>query len=348
MRVMVTGSSGFIGSHLVVALINAGFEVHGLDNRAPGSSPGWTHHDCDLLDAARLQNVLSAVRPDVLVHLAARIDLDEKHDIGGYASNTTGVENLLSAVTAVPSIRRCVVTSTQLVCKVGYTPVHDLDYAPSTLYGESKIRTEKVWRDANGAGRTWCITRPTTIWGAGMNTHYLTFFRMVRDGRYFHIGDGATPKSYGYVGNAVHQYVRLIDAPTAAVHARTFYVADYEPVHLRDWAECFRRELGGPPIRSIPKLLARAAAFTGDALNTVGYKTFPFNSFRLNNVLTASTVPVENTRRVCGPLPFTMQAGVRDTAVWIRRALDAADHEGRGAPGSAPTPAVARRATSAP
>jgi GlcNAc-P-P-Und epimerase len=347
MRVMVTGSSGFIGSHLVDALLDAGHEVHGLDNRAPAANKGWTHHACDLLDAARLQKVLTAARPDVLVHLAARIDLDEKHDIGGYASNTTGVENLLSAVTAVPSIRRCVITSTQLVCKIGYTPVHDLDYAPSTLYGESKIRTEQVWRDADGAGRVWCITRPTTIWGAGMNPHYLTFFRMLRDGRYFHIGDGATPKSYGYVGNAVHQYVRLTDAPAADVHARTFYVSDYEPVLLREWAECFRRELGGPPIRSIPKLLARAGAFTGDALNAVGYKTFPFNSFRLNNVLTASTVPVENTRRVCGPLPFTMQSGVRHTAVWIRRSLGAAGDNGHD-PGSASPPVAARCATSGP
>jgi GlcNAc-P-P-Und epimerase len=337
-RVLVTGSSGFIGTHLTAALVAAGYDVHGLDTRAPASPPSWTHHQCDLLDGRALAAVVTALAPSVLVHLAARTDLGEKRHLSGYAANTDGVENLLRAVAATPAIDRCIITSTQLVCRVGYTPAHPLDFAPSTLYGTSKVRTERIWRDANGVDRTWCITRPTTIWGAGMNPHYLTFFRMLRDGRYFHVGDGAVRKAYGYVGNTVHQYLRLIGAPAGDVQGSTFYLSDYQPVRLDEWAECFRVALGGPPIRRIPRLVARTAALAGDALNAIGVSSFPFNSFRLNNVLTETIVPLENTSRVCGPLPYSMEAGVGETAAWLHGVLapprqDVAQQASQAGPG---------------
>jgi GlcNAc-P-P-Und epimerase len=317
-KVLVTGSSGFIGRHLTWLLADAGHDVHGLDKRAPAAADGWTHHECDLLDAPGLARALGAIAPDVFIHLAARADLDEKQDLEGYAANTVGVENLLAAVCGTPRVRRAIITSTQLVCRVGYMPRHETDYQPSTLYGESKVRTEHVWRDADGGGREWCIVRPTTIWGPHMMRHYLTFFSMVRDGRYFHVGDGGTLKSYGYVGNTVHQYMQLMLAPAADVHRRTLYLTDYEPIRVGDWAEAFRHELAAPRIRHIPRAVARTAARAGDVLNRIGFERMPFNTFRLNNVLTPSVVPVEATAAVCGPQPYTLEDGVRRTVEWLR------------------------------
>ncbi len=60
--------------------------------------------------------------PDALVHLAARIDLDEKTDLAGYAANIEGVQNVMAAVRLTPSIKRAIWTSSQLVCRVGYVP----------------------------------------------------------------------------------------------------------------------------------------------------------------------------------------------------------------------------------
>src|SRR5690606_18593907 len=115
------------------------------------------------------------VAPAAVLHLAARTDLDETTTIAGYAANTEGVSNLLAAVGATPSIARVVCTSSQLVCRMGYQPTHDGDYQPTTIYGHSKVETERRWKAGDGAGRTWCLVRPTTIWGPGMNPHYLTF-----------------------------------------------------------------------------------------------------------------------------------------------------------------------------
>jgi nucleoside-diphosphate-sugar epimerase len=317
--IVVTGSSGFIGRHLVRRLLAHGAKVWGIDRRPSGLDlAGYTERVVDLLDQHLLRSAVAEAGPEALIHLAARTDLDEASDIDGYAANTVGVENLVAAIRATPSIRRWVCTSSQLVCRVGYVPKHDADYQPSTLYGESKVRTEQIVRSAAGAGREWCLTRPTTIWGPGMNPHYLTFFRMIRDGSYFHVGRGPTLKSYGYVGNTVAQYIRLLEAPAEALHGRVLYLADYEPIGLEAWADAFQAALGAPPIRTVPVSVARVAAWLGDFLNLVGAKRFPFNSFRLNNVLTAYRADLSSTRAVCGDLPYTMSDGVAQTAKWLR------------------------------
>ncbi len=316
-RVLVTGASGFIGRHLVARLRAAGYQVAGLDRRPPPPEQTGMHSQVDLLDAAELSRAVADAAPEAVIHLAARTDLDGT-DVSDYAANVDGVANLVEAIRAAGTVRRAVCTSTQLVCRIGYQPVADMDYQPSTPYGASKVRTEQIWRTADGGGTVWCVTRPTTIWGPHMNPHYLRFFRMIREGRYVHISGGPHWKSYGYVGNTAFQYQRLLEAPAGQVHQRTFWAADYEPLNLEAWAERFRAELGAPPIRTIPRVVAAAGARVGDALVRLGWRSFPLTTFRLTNVVTSYIVDLTATREVCGELPFDLDEGVAATAAWLR------------------------------
>jgi GlcNAc-P-P-Und epimerase len=314
MKVLVTGSSGFIGQALVRRLKAAGWEIAGLDKETSAS----TAYLCNILDAARLNAALQEFSPDALVHLAARTDLDEKTNLDGYAANIKGVQNLIAAIRLTPSIKRAIWTSSQLVCRVGYVPRDDADYNADTLYGRSKIRTEQIVREQDGAGREWCLVRPTTVWGPGMGAHYQRFLRMIQRGHYFHVGNVALWKSYSYVENIAFQYWRLLKSPTELIHRKTLYLADYEPIDLLAWCDAFRRAFGSRPIPHVPLVLARMAAYCGDAVNAVGLRDFPFNSFRLNNVLTQYRVNTTATEAICGPLPYTMEQGVAETAAWVR------------------------------
>ncbi len=150
-----------------------------------------------------------------------------------------------------------------------------------------------------------------------MNEHYQSFFRLIRAGRYFHVGHDPLYKSYGYVGNVVHQYLRLLEAPASQINRKVFYVADYQPLSLREWADAFQRAFGAPRIPTVPKALAVLLAKLGDAINLIGYRRFPFNSFRLRNILTEYQYDLSPTEAVCGELPYSFDQGVKETVAWF-------------------------------
>jgi len=320
MKVLVTGSAGFIGQHLLDTLRAAGHEPVGLDVR-PHPAPGCEALHCDLLDEQRTRAALRCARPEAVVHLAARTDLAEREGVEGYAANHCGTRHLVRAMQEA-GVRRCIFASTQLVCRVGHVPTGDEDYCPSTFYGESKVRVERFVRE-HCALDSWCIVRPTTVWGPGMSAHYLRFLRMLRRGRYFHVGRRPLRKSYGYVGNVAHQLLRLVELPAAEMHRRVLYVADYEPMSIREWVNGLQREFGAPRVPTVPELPAWWLAKLGDLAIKIGFADFPFSSFRLNNLLTEYRFDLAATRQLCGELPYAKEQGIRETVAWVR-SLDAA------------------------
>jgi nucleoside-diphosphate-sugar epimerase len=173
-------------------------------------------------------------------------------------------------------------------------------------------------READGAGREWCLARPTTVWGPGMSAHYRRFLGMIERGYYFHVGRKPLWKSYSYIENITFQYWRLLNAPAELIHRRTFYLADYEPIDLLAWCDAFQRAFKSRRLPHLPIGIARVLARCGDAVNAIGLKKFPFNSFRLNNVLTQYRFDLRPTEAVCGRLPYTMEQGVAATVAWLR------------------------------
>ena len=321
MRILITGTAGFIGGALAWHLADKGETVLGLDVRPSKSLPGVEEVVADLLDPGALRSAFSRFGPDAVVHLAARTDLTEKVSVHGYAANIDGVENLIEAIRETPGVLRAVFTSSQLVCRIGLLPASATDYAPDTLYGESKVLTEQIVRKRDGGGVVWCLVRPTTVWGPGMSPHYQRFLRLIARGRYFHVGRGQLLKSYGYIGNVVYQYERLLTAPAELVHRNTLYLADDPPLSLRAWADAFQKAIGAPPIRTIPVGLARLLAGAGNVVNKLGFPDFPLNAFRLKNILTEYRFDLAETRRICGEPPYTMEEGVARMAAWYRDEL---------------------------
>ncbi|MDI6783134.1 MAG: NAD(P)-dependent oxidoreductase [bacterium] len=319
MKILVTGGSGFIGTNLIEALLNRGYQVMSIDVMEPKIASHKQYFKLvNICDRVHLNSVVGEYKPDHIIHLAARTDLIEKKDILGYAANIDGVKNLIDAIRACGVVKRCIFTSSQLVCKIGYIPKNDLDCKPNTIYGQSKSLTEKIVRENQGGEVEWCIVRPTTIWGPWMSAHYQKLFELIKKGYYFHVGSGNYMKSYGYVGNFCYQLIRLIEAPYEQIKGKTLYLADYEPISLKKWADAFQQELGALPIKSYPIFLAQLAANLGDILEIAGYKKFPFTSFRLRNILTEYVYDLAETQKIIPTLPYSMEEGVKVTVAWIK------------------------------
>lgn len=318
MKVLVTGTAGLIGRWVYWRLKKEGYDPIGLDIRP--SPSGIEHVRCDLRRAGDLMNAVQKIQPDAVVHLAARTDLDETRSLSGYAANIDGIHHLLNAVEATPSCRRFICASSQLVCRVGYVPSAWDDYCPDSLYGESKVLTEKIVREREGGGVLWTLVRPTTVWGPNMSSHYLRLLKFIEQRRYFHVGKRPLWKSYSYAGNIAYQIFRMLIAPEASVREKTFYLADYTPISLREYCNRLQQELGAPIIPELPEWAAYGLAKLGDVANTCGIR-FPFTSFRLRNILTEYQFDLTETAEICGPLPYSFEQGVRETVMWYREQM---------------------------
>ncbi|MGI9240291.1 MAG: NAD-dependent epimerase/dehydratase family protein, partial [Verrucomicrobiales bacterium] len=246
-------------------------------------------------------------------HMSLREDGSDER----YKANTVGTSDLIEASKATPEMRRSIFTSTKYIFRDGQ-PEHDRHYNPDSTYGRSKAAMEELIWESDGGCPEWCIARPTTIWGPGMSKHYQRFLRMVRDGKYFHIGSGKVKKHMGFVGNAAAQYESLMSAGASQVHQRVFYITDYEPEIVSEWAEAFSRSLGGRKIHTLPKPIASLGGRVGDIIKKFVRPKFPFTSFRIKNLTTDDVCDPHLTEEVCGELPFTMEQGVEITCDWFR------------------------------
>jgi nucleoside-diphosphate-sugar epimerase len=313
-RLLITGGSGFIGTHLVESALFSGANVLNLDRQAPLRADHRPYfRSQDVTDRAGVSAAFADFRPTAVVHLAARADTDSDM-VQDYRDNIEGTASVLAAIRQTPSAKRLVHTSTQFVVRPGRMPAHEQDFDPHTAYGASKVEAENLVRFAGLSG-TWTIIRPTNIWGPWHPRYPYGFWRILAKGLYLHPAGRAVRRSYGYVGTVVDQINAILGADPALVGGKVFYVGD-PPMPLDDWVDGFSVALCGRPARRVPLGMLRLIAAAGDVAARRGVK-FPLTSSRLRSMTEDNEVPMQPTFAAFGMPRTSLAEAIDETVDWL-------------------------------
>src|SRR3984957_5525071 len=172
--ILVTGAAGFIGSHAILALSEAGHTVIAVDNLSTGRRwavpADMTFIQGDIGDAGLMRDVFPRHTVDAVMHFAGSIEVGESvtHPLEYYRNNTVGSLTLIEAVIAA-GIKRMVFSSTAAVYgEPERQPIQeDAATKPINPYGWTKLMTEQMLRDASAAhGLNYVALRYFNVSGA--------------------------------------------------------------------------------------------------------------------------------------------------------------------------------------
>jgi UDP-glucose 4-epimerase len=220
-RTLVTGGAGFIGSHLVDSLVADGAEVHVLDDLSTGSrrnlamalARGARLHVADVTDGTAVATVARDVRPDVVFHLAAQIDVRRSvcEPAADAWVNVAGTATVLEAARQAGA-RRVVLASTAATYgDPECVPITEQTATrPTSPYGVSKLAAEAYMRLYERVhGVSTAALRLANAYGPRQDPHgeagvVAIFCDAAATGRTATIfGDGLQTRDYIYVADLV-------------------------------------------------------------------------------------------------------------------------------------------------
>ncbi len=170
-NILVTGGAGFIGSHTVIELLNAGYNVIVLDNLVNSSRESLERvkkitgrsvkfYEDDLLDMEALQNIFEKENISSVIHFAGLKAVGESCEIplAYFNNNITGTINLLMAMEKY-NVKSLVFSSSATVYgKPESVPIReDFPLSVSNPYGRTKLMIEDMLRDIYKADTSWDI-----------------------------------------------------------------------------------------------------------------------------------------------------------------------------------------------
>jgi nucleoside-diphosphate-sugar epimerase len=233
-RALITGLSGFTGHYLAKALEAAGYQVFGTTHDGDGNvAPNL--YPVDLCDRTAMVQVVEAVQPDVVAHLAA-IAFVAHGDVDAiYRTNVVGAYNLLDALSRLPKVPRAALLASSANI-YGNAAVEVIDESvpanPANDYAVSKLSMEYM-------AQLWMgklpivISRPFNYTGVGQASQFLLpkiVSHFQRGEKHIELGNIDVERDFSDVRMVASAYLRLLERAPAG---ETFNVCSGRAVSLK-------------------------------------------------------------------------------------------------------------------
>jgi nucleoside-diphosphate-sugar epimerase len=331
---LITGATGFVGSHLAEACLVKGWAVRALvragSDTAALEKAGVSLLRGELTDAPALK---AGEGIDIVFHCAARVGdwgpVDEYR-----AVNVEGLRGLLEAVKGRPLARFVHFSSLGVYAARDHFGTDETEPLPSSHidgYTQSKVEAERLALSYQREhGVPVVVLRPGFIYGPRDRTILPNLVENLRAGIVRYLGTGEQALNTIYVANLVGGALQA--AETSGVVGEVFNLTDGERVSKRRFIEGVADGLGLPrPKGSVPMWLARVMANVMEGVSrAVGAKQPPrLTQARLKFLGLKLDFSIEKARARLGYAPaWTFERGLAETLAWYRGQVG--EREARG------------------
>lgn len=265
--VLVIGGCGFIGYHVVKALLaekDLTFSVHVMSrNPTHNRLPGVQYHAGDFTSEESLAPILKAVQPIIIFHVASPLPANNAADDSFYfKTNVEGTETLLRVAATCSSVQAFVYTSSSGVL-VGDSydkgdetwPLKTTETRNSNAYTTSKAIADQLVQDLNGEHFLTVCLRVCVVYGERDNQQIPSMLRLLRSGKHrIQIGDNTALSDRTSGENAALAHVLAAKAllakikdPNGArpkVDGEAFFITDGKPMPFWDFVRMVFKAAG--------------------------------------------------------------------------------------------------------
>jgi dTDP-glucose 4,6-dehydratase len=251
MKIFLTGSSGFIGSHLIPLLEKNNHEVYSLKS--------------DLLDFDAVVSEVLSETPDIIVHLAARTEVEKSfyEQITFSQINYVGSVNLIEAANKIKNLKNFVFASTMEV--YGWQPISDeiknnnsfkksVAFDENTIpnpnapYAVAKYAVEKYLEYMHRSFNfPFTAIRQTNSYGRKDNNFFVTeqiITQMLENNKEIYLGYSEPFRNFIFIEDLLEAWVSCIQNPTLVNNGKIFTIGPDQPIKIRDYADIISRLIG--------------------------------------------------------------------------------------------------------
>jgi nucleoside-diphosphate-sugar epimerase len=248
-KIFVTGASGFIGTHLLPRLQH--HQVHAMTS--------------DLTDHAAVESELQAFDPDIVVHLAARTEVEKSfyEQVSFSDVNYVGSVNLIEAAGRCPNLKNFVFASTMEV--YGWQPISDeiqrygrptvsvafdetTSPSPNAPYAVAKYAVEKYLEYMHRSqGFPFTSLRQTNAYGRRDNDFFVTeqiITQMLHNPKEINLGYGDPYRNFIFITDLIDAWTTVIENPDLCNSGMIFTLGPDQPIQIRKYVEYIAEKVG--------------------------------------------------------------------------------------------------------
>lgn len=249
MKILLTGSSGFIGSHISPILVN-NFELF--------------HLKSDLKNYVLVQNEVKDISPDIIIHLAARTEVEKSfYEQTEFSEvNYVGTVNLIEAATTIKNLKNFIFASTMEV--YGWQPISDevkinkipknfisfdenTQPNPNAPYAVAKYACEKYLQYAQRSmGLPYTIIRQTNSYGRKDNNFFVTeqiITQMLANKKEINLGYGEPYRNFLYIDDLLNAWTTIITSYELVNKGYILTLGPDNPIKIKDYANTIAKKL---------------------------------------------------------------------------------------------------------